>query len=438
MHRIEARPLRLGPRERVPPVAECEPLRPAGGGVHLHRRGLRQPETQCPERGVREPERGRLVLVGVEPGCSVCEARVGGGELLEQLDDVLLVVERRRFARERVVRPVAGVEAGECRRRGPLHPRRERAGGWILGGRRVRLERDHGLQLSVEHPQRLKRIEADPRAGCDAREQAAGDHTVGGAGLAHQRRRLRRHERCRSRERLCRDGLRHPREPRCASPGVVEEVLPGDPAALLVDAACDQRVGEALRARRVVRGDASVQCSEVGQRVELETASREVAIDEAVGVRHVFLRSGRIVLRKVVVVRLELPDQRKCARCSEAAAECCELSESDGDVLPASARQRAHEVCRSCDLRAAGVRGRAVDSPGSKRHADRFQRTDLPGNGRCGRCCARNRERGRQADDDCENLHPCMHRRRDGVVVSWLRCAPTRRAAARHDAAVRR
>ena len=89
-------------------------------------------------------------------------------------------------------------------------------------------------------------------------------------------------------------------------PENVEEVLPRDPAALLVHAACDQRVGESLRACGVVRRDARVERAEVCEGVELEAASGEVAVDEAVGVGDVGLRPRRVVLREVVVVRLKL------------------------------------------------------------------------------------------------------------------------------------
>ena len=130
---------------------------------------------------------------------------------------------------------------------------------------------------------------------------------------------------------------------------------------MLVDAARDQRVREALRAGRVVRGDARVERAEVRQRMELEAASGEVAVDEAVVVGDVRLRPRRVVLGEVVVVRLELSDEGERPWRRQPTAERRELFERDGNVLAAAARQRANEVCCTRDLGPAGVRGRTVD-----------------------------------------------------------------------------
>ena len=140
--------------------------------------------------------------------------------------------------------------------------------------------------------------------------------------------------------------------------------------------------------------------------MELEAASGEVAVDEAVGVGDVGLRSRRVVLREVVVVRLKLADESERARRRQPAAERRKLFERDGDVLAPAARQGADEVGGTCDLGSAGVRGCAVDPSCRECDPDRLQRADLTRDRRRGRCCAHDGERGRQADDDCENLHP--------------------------------
>src|SRR5207237_8327335 len=80
------------------------------------------------------------------------------------------------------------------------------------------------------------------------------------------------------------NGLRHAGDPRRPAAGEGEVVLPAHTAAWLVDAARHKRVGEALRAGHVGCGDVRVERAEVGERVELEAATGEVAVDEAVRV----------------------------------------------------------------------------------------------------------------------------------------------------------
>ena len=57
-------------------------------------------------------------------------------------------------------------------------------------------------------------------------------------------------------------------------------------------------------------GDVRIQRTELRQRMELEAAAGEVAVDEPVVADDVRLRRGRPVLREVVVIRLQLPEQR--------------------------------------------------------------------------------------------------------------------------------
>ena len=257
--------------------------------------------------------------------------------------------------------------SGERRGRRALHAQRERRRVAVFGRRRVRLQRDHRLQLRVQHRQRRERVEADPRPGRDRREQASRDRLIRGARLPHQRRRFRRHEPCGARERLRRDGLRHPREPRRAAARVRERVLPPDAAAALVDATRDERVRQALRASDVACRDARVERAEVRERMELEAASREVAVDDAVCVGDVGLRLRRPVLEEEVVVRLQLADQRERARLGHLACERCELLERYSDMLAPAARQHTREICGATDLSAATLLRRRCDASGRER-----------------------------------------------------------------------
>ena len=174
LDRVDPGTLRLGPRERVPAVAEREPPRRPGGRGDRDGRRLREPEPHLADAGGAEPERGRLLLVRREPLRRVGETRICRGELRQELDDVLLVVEIGVVARQRVVRPVAGVEAARASRP-PSAPcaSASASGARVLRVGRVRRERDHRLQLRVQHRRRLERVEADPRPGRDARQQVA-------------------------------------------------------------------------------------------------------------------------------------------------------------------------------------------------------------------------------------------------------------------------
>src|SRR5439155_26660970 len=96
-------------------------------------RRLREPEADLPDAGGAELERRRLLDVERETLGCVGEAWILGGELRQQLDDVLLVVEVGVVAGQRVVRPVAGVEARERRRRRALEARGEVGRGGVPG-----------------------------------------------------------------------------------------------------------------------------------------------------------------------------------------------------------------------------------------------------------------------------------------------------------------
>src|SRR5919205_1144107 len=110
MDGVEARVLRLAPTERVPPVVEALTNRATGRCPGADRSRLREPEAKGPRLSGRELESGRLPQIGGEAVGRLGEARLGWRQLVQELDDELVVRERRRVAGERVVRPVPGVE----------------------------------------------------------------------------------------------------------------------------------------------------------------------------------------------------------------------------------------------------------------------------------------------------------------------------------------
>ena len=187
------------------------------------------------------------------------------------------------------------------------------------------------------------------------------DHAVGALSLAHVRGLALRNEGGGACERLGGDRLRHPGQPRSATARVREGVLPRDAAARLVHAACDQRIGEALRRVGIVRGDVRVQRTEVRERVKLEASPCEVAVDDAVLVGDVRLRCRRIVLHEVVVVCLQLADERERARLGHSSRERGELPERDGDVLAPAAWERARKTGCAPNLGSSCRRRRGVD-----------------------------------------------------------------------------
>ena len=118
------------------------------------------------------------------------------------------------------------------------------------------------------------------------------------------------------------------------------------------DAARRERVAEPPRAGDVLRPDALVELDELGERMELEAASREEAVDEAVGVLDVGVARRRPAAREVVVVRLQLPGQRERARSRETARHA-PISESATSIGSARAlgSRRISRAARSISAR---------------------------------------------------------------------------------------
>src|SRR5882757_7190073 len=101
--------------------------------------------------------------------------------------------------------------------------------------------------------------------------------------------------------------------------------------------------------------------------MELETASREVAVDDPVRVGDVGLRCRRVVLQEVVVVRLQLADQRKRTRLCHLSGERGDLPQRDTDVLASAAWQCACEIRRAANLAATALLGSRRNARSRKR-----------------------------------------------------------------------
>ena len=175
----------------------------------------------------------------------------------------------------------------------------------------------------------------------------------------------------------------------------------------------DERVGDLLRRLGVAAGDGGVQDAELCERMELEAEPREPPVDEPVRGDHVGLRRWCVVHGEVVVVRLQLADERGCARAGEAADERAELCQCDTDRPRARSGKPADEVGRSCDLRSRGrgLGGRQL--PRRRGTAHGFERLLLPGDGLRRR--SRTRRTGeREHGNDDRRETPHEDHRRDG------------------------
>jgi len=265
-----------------------------------------------------------------------------------------VVVERRLFPAKGVARPSAGVEEGQEPRGARLQPRRQLSCASVLRKQRVLAHGESGLELRVQHRERVEAVQPDPRPSGGRQQQAGWEGEVGAASLD---------EEAAARERLRGDRLRHARAPR-RGPAVEAKVVLPDERLTGGNRAGEQREGQPVCLRVSPSDDLGVQLAEAAEGMELQAPACECPVDDPVDIANVGPRFRQRRVPEVARVHVEHGEERERPRLGVASGLRGDVAEHRSEILCPVARQAPEHRERAGDGGAVALGVQGGDVPG--------------------------------------------------------------------------